>query len=439
MPLKHRATTRHVQSVYPFVGSDASSEGVVIGQDALTHEVFAYDPRRLSDLGVITGPNMVVFGLIGSGKSAMVKTYLLRQMVFGVRSRVLDPKGEYARVARAVNGAQVISVGLDGGVKINPLDPAIGIAQQTALVEALVEATARASLEAVDRAVLTAMLAHVCKEINEPTLADLRAALWDPPAEVVTAKGGDRSRVADAAATSAASLDLVLAGELATLVGGASTVELDADCPLLVADVSRVVPLGGTAVAAAMAVVGTWLQAVLARKEGGRQIIVLDECWRLLQDVSTARWLQSSTKLAREYQAQLITVFHRLSDLAAVGDAGTEQVEISRGIISDAETRVIYGQTTGDVEALGELLGLSGRERHLVPRLGRAMALWRVGQRSTLVRHLLSPLEADLVETEEHRRRTGPELPDEPESSERGGDGEEADSGDVAGEWSGAV
>lgn len=346
---------------------------------------------------------MVVFGTIGSGKSSLVKCYLLRSGVFGVKARVLDPKAEYVRLPEAMPGAQIIRVGLDGTVRINPLDPAIRPAQQRAVVEALVEATAGARLGVVERAALAATLAHVRTTIEGATLADLRAALWSPPAEVVDRQGGNRDRVATAAAPSAAALDLVLDGELATLVGGRSTVPPDPACPLLVADVSEIVPLGGTEVAAAMAVVGTWLQTLLAAR-AGRQIIVLDECWRLLRDPSTARWLQSSAKLAREYQAQLVTIFHRLSDLSAVGDEGSEQVQIARGLISDAETRVIYRQSPGDAALLAEVLGLSGAERDLVPRLGRALGLWRIGARATVVRHLLSSWEAPLVETEAHRR-----------------------------------
>jgi hypothetical protein len=403
----HRATTRHVASAFPFVGSDATAEGVVLGQDNLTGEVFAYDPWLASDAGAISGPNMVVFGTIGSGKSSLVKSYLLRSDIFGVRARVLDPKAEYVRVAEAVPGAQIVRVGLDGTVKINPLDPAIRPAQQRALVEALVEATAAARLEVVERAVLAATLTHLHKTLGDATLAELRSMLWRPPPELVDRHGGHRDRFAAAAAPSAAALDLVLDGELATLVGGRSTVPPDPDCPLLVADVSAIVPLGGTEVVAAMAVVGTWLQTLLAAR-AGRQIIVLDECWRLLRDASTARWLQSSAKLAREYEAQLVTIFHRLSDLSAVGDEGSEQVQIARGLISDAETRVIYRQSPGDVALLGEVLGLSGAERDLVPRLGRAVALWRIGARSTVVRHLLSSWEAPLVETEAHRRHDQP-------------------------------
>ena len=49
--------------------------------------------------GVVTNPNMVVFGQIGRGKSSLVKTYLWRQAVFGRHAWVVDPKGEYGPLA----------------------------------------------------------------------------------------------------------------------------------------------------------------------------------------------------------------------------------------------------------------------------------------------------------------------------------------------------
>lgn len=413
----HRATTRHVQSAYPWVGSDAIAQGVIIGEDDMSGEVFSYDPWLLSDLGIISGPNLVIFGLIGTGKSACVKTYIERSLLFGVHSRVLDPKGEYVRVAAEIPGAEVVRVGLDGAVRINPLDHRIGPAQQRALVETLVESTAATRLSVAERGVLATTLRHTHEHVVDPTLRDLEELLWRPPAAVVADCGGDEEWVAAAAKVAASAIDLVLDGGLASLVGGHSTVDLDRDWPLLVADVSEVVPLGGTDVAAAMAVVGTWLQALLATRSG-RQIIVLDECWRLLRDASTARWLQSSMKLAREYAAQLVTVFHRLSDLTAVGDEGSEQVSIARGLVSDAETRVLYRQTPGDIDQVGDMLGLSGQERAIVARLGRGLALWRVGGRSTVVRHPLSSWEARIVETEAHRRT---DLDLEPPDATHGG------------------
>lgn len=434
----HRATTRHVQSAYPWVGSDAIAQGVIIGEDDLSGEVFAYDPWLLADRGVVSGPNMVVFGLIGTGKSSCVKTYIERSILFGVHSRVLDPKGEYVRVAEAIPGSEVVRIGLDGSVQINPLDRAIPPGPQRALVETLVESTAATRLSVEERSVLATVLRYIQDHLEDPVLADLERLLWRPPAEVVDELGGNPVWVTERASTAAAAIHVVLDGGLASLVGGRSTVALDKDCPLLVADVSQVVPLGGTDVAAAMAVVGTWLQALLSSRSG-RQIIVLDECWRLLRDASTARWLQSSMKLAREYSAQLITVFHRLSDLTSVGEEGSEQVSIARGLVSDAETRVLYRQTPGDIDQVGEMLGLSGQERAMVAGLGRGLALWRVGARSTVVRHTLSSWEAQLVETEAHRRAEFDNEPEDPNDRGELNAPTDVDLGDAFAERPGAV
>ena len=73
---------------------------MLIGHDLLGGS-FVYDPFELYAQGVVTNPNMIVFGQIGRGKSAFVKTYLWRQAVFGRRAWVVDPKGEYGALAAA--------------------------------------------------------------------------------------------------------------------------------------------------------------------------------------------------------------------------------------------------------------------------------------------------------------------------------------------------
>ena len=47
---------------------------------------------------------MLVVGQIGKGKSAFLKSYILRQHVFGRQAWALDPKSEYAPLARALGG-----------------------------------------------------------------------------------------------------------------------------------------------------------------------------------------------------------------------------------------------------------------------------------------------------------------------------------------------
>jgi hypothetical protein len=113
-----------------------------------------------------------------------------------------------------------------------------------------------------------------------------------------------------------------------------------------------------------------------------------------------ARWLQASWKLSRAYGVANVAVLHRLSDLLAVGAAGSEQVGLAHGLLSDSETRVVYAQPAGEVARAADLLSLSPTEAELLPHLGRGVGLWKVGGRSFLVRHLVGPAERDLVDTD---------------------------------------
>src|SRR6201994_3057316 len=118
----HQVTTRNLGAAYPFIAeAGLGRRGVVIGDDLLGGS-FVFDPFELYAAGVVSNPNMVVFGQIGRGKSAFVKTFLWRQAVFGRRAWVVDPKGEYADLADAW-GVRPVALRPGGAIRLNPLDP----------------------------------------------------------------------------------------------------------------------------------------------------------------------------------------------------------------------------------------------------------------------------------------------------------------------------
>jgi hypothetical protein len=158
-----------------------------------------------------------------------------------------------------------------------------------------------------------------------------------------------------------------------------------------------------------MACATAWLQAALARTAGlgaattsggGQFFLVVDEAWAILSNLGVARWLQSSWKLSRAFGVSNVAVLHRVSDLRSVGASDSEQVALAQGLLSDSETRVVYAQSPGELEAASELLSLSDTESDLLPQLRRGIALWKVGQRSFLVQHRLSALEPYIVDTD---------------------------------------
>jgi hypothetical protein len=185
---------------------------------------------------------------------------------------------------------------------------------------------------------------------------------------------------------------------------GPTSATIDLSAPLVVLDLSAL--YNSSALGVLMACASAWLQSALAREARERPgasnglIVVVDEAWAILANLGVARWLQASWKFSRAFGVANIAVLHRASDLQAVGSAGSEQVGLAQGLLSDSETRVIYAQPAGEVRAARDLLSLSPTEADLLPQLRRGVALWKVGARSFLVQHRLAPDEGPLVDTD---------------------------------------
>jgi hypothetical protein len=117
----HRATTAALQAAFPFLAeSGMGPRGTYIGRDVFGGS-FCFDPFELYAAGLLTNPNMVIAGAVGSGKSSLVKTFLWRQQEFGRAAWVADPKGEYADLAAACD-APVIRLGPGQAARLNPFD-----------------------------------------------------------------------------------------------------------------------------------------------------------------------------------------------------------------------------------------------------------------------------------------------------------------------------
>jgi hypothetical protein len=400
--------------------------GVLIGHDLLGGS-FVYDPFELYAQGIVSNPNMIVFGQIGRGKSSFVKSYLWRQAVFGRRAWVVDPKGEYGALAAAW-GTQPIALRPGGAVRLNPLDPgpdaevrpsgeaalnghapgdqASGGAdgRQVELLASLAAACLGRVLLPRERVAVDLALATVGTARGVPTLPAVVEAMLEPSAEAAASIRTDRATLLEDGRDVALELRRLVHGDLRGMFDGPTTPGLDLSGPLVVLDLSAL--YNSAALGVLMACATAWLQAALARQTvtgraaSARVLVVVDEAWAVLANLGVARWLQASWKLSRAYGVANMAVLHRLSDLQAVGAAGSEQVGLARGLLSDSETRVVYAQPPGEVAGASELLSLSPTEEDLLPQLRRGVALWKVGRRAFLVQHLLSHMERELVDTD---------------------------------------
>jgi hypothetical protein len=231
-----------------------------------------------------------------------------------------------------------------------------------------------------------------------PTLPLVAEALLRPEEQQARLLGTDLDGLRQDGRQVALELRRLVHGDLAGMFDGQTSPGLDLSAGVVVLDLSRL--YASPALGLLMVCALSWLQSTLVVGSATKRLVVLDEAWALLSHLATARWLQATFKLSRSYGVANVAVVHRLSDLKAAGQEGSEQQRLAEGLLADAETRVIFGQAPGEAERAGELLGLSRNEQVLLCQLPRGVALWRVGQSSFLVEHELCPEELALADTD---------------------------------------
>ena len=422
---RHRATTRHLCSLYPCQTEQGLGHaGVYLGTNVAAGGAgWCFDPFQLYTDGHITSPNMLILGEVGAGKSSAVKTFLYRSLMLSspaVAHRwcaVLDPKGEYRPLADALD-LDVIKLHPGGTTRLNPLDPGPGgytaedtQVRRTTLLCALAAKVLGRTLTPVEDAVLGWITVHIGHRITTPTLIDVANALHDPPGEVLDVAGMDAETLRRETDGLRFGLSKLLSGGLRGMFDGPSTVAVDWSGRGLVLDLSAVFH-DPDALGIVMVAATGWLQSLLAAPDAvavPRRYQVLEECWAILGDPATARYLQAAYKLSRQYGVVNIAVSHRISDLTAQADDGTSTAKMAMSLLADTQTRVLFCQSSDQIAQARDLLGLTEVEAGLLPRLVKGRALWRVAGQAAVVQHVIGPAETAICDTD--ARLTDPRTP----------------------------
>jgi len=403
---KHQDTSATLAGHYPFLAeAGLGSAGVFVGQDLYSGGSFVYDPWVLYQRGLITAPNIVLAGIVGSGKSALAKSLYTRSLPFGYRVYVPgDPKGEHTAVAEAVGGMAII-LGHGMRNRLNPLDEGHRAsstsdeewASQLAsrrreLIGALAETVLGRPLSPVEHTAIDLALADAVRSADVPILPMVVDRILTPdPTD-------DEGRLAEDGRLVGHALRRLVAGDLAGLFDGPSTVRFDPSLPMVSLDLSRVAE-NSTLISVLMTCSSAWMEAALADPTGGKRWVVYDEAWRLMAYPALLRRMDAQWRLARHFGIANMLVFHKLSDLDNVGDSGSAMRALASSLLANAETRIVYRQEPDQLGSTASALGLSGTEQNLLPKLGTGQGLWRIKDRSFVVQHQLHPEELAVFDT----------------------------------------
>jgi len=395
----HAATSATLAGTYPFLAeAGLGTKGVLIGTDRFSGGSFVYDPWELYHQGVLTNPNALLAGVIGTGKSALAKSLATRSLAFGIRVYVPgDPKGEWTAVTRAVGGT-AITLGQGQPTRLNPLDegrrPA-GLtdtqwatmvwARQRDLLGVLAETVLGRPLQPVEHTALDAALHAATRTAAVPTLPDVVAHLLAPDA----ATTDDATLLRVEGRDVAHALRRMVHGDLAGLFDGPSTIRFDPDAPMISLDLSGVTG-NDTLLSLVMTCASTWMEAAILDPDGGRRWVIYDEAWRVMRHPALIRRMQTQWKLSRAYGIANLMVIHRLSDLDAVGEHHSEARALAQGLLADCSTRIIYRQETDQLDQSAAALGLTETERDYLTSLEVGEGLWRIRDRGFVVQHQMT-------------------------------------------------
>lgn len=402
---RHQDTSATLAAAYPFLAEGGfGADGVFVGQDLYSGGSFVYDPWVLYARGIITAPNVVLAGIVGSGKSALAKSLYTRSIPFGRRVYVPgDPKGEHTTVARAVGGRAIV-LGHGLHTRLNPLDEghrpsgftneqwaATIASRRRDLIGALAETVLTRPLSPLEHTAIDTALTSTVRENTVPILPMVVDRILAPSVDTDGRMAEDGRLVGHA-------LRRLVAGDLAGLFDGPSTERFDPTLPMLSLDLSRVTE-NSTLISVLMTCSSAWMESALLDPNGGQRWVIYDEAWRLMSHPALLRRMDAHWRLARAYGIANMLIFHKLSDLDNVGDAGSAMRALANSLLANAETRITYRQESDQLAGAAAALGLTGTERALLPGLGVGQGLWRIKDRSFVVQHQLHPAEYDLFDT----------------------------------------
>jgi type IV secretory pathway VirB4 component len=285
---------------------------------------------------------------------------------------------------------------LSGGVKLNPLDPAITATGQLALLRTIIEVAMGRGLEERAGFALKAAHAHVVARVTtrQPVLADVIEALRSPNTDSIDSLGVSLDDIQTWGLDVALVLDRLVDGDLRGMFDGPTTEDIDLDAPLIVFDLSHI-DRNSIAMPILMAIVGVWLEHTWIRPDRRKRIFLVEEAWHIINSPFVAQLFQRLLKFGRRLGLSFVAVVHHLSDVVD-GAAAKE----AAAILKMASTRTIYMQKADEARATGRVLGLPRWAVEIIPTLSPGIAVWDVNGNVQVVKHIITEAERPLVFTD---------------------------------------
>ena len=387
---------------FPFVSAeltDMSGTPILYGINIINGSLVMFDRFELNNY------NSVILATSGAGKSYFVKLEAIRYMSLGTNVMIIDPQGEYRRIAEVLGG-QYIKLSSTSEDRINPLDLQMSSAeeddgknfltQKILDVYSIIEVMLRRKLTSRERKVLLNALEDTYRRYNitrdktsveeeafvaedyfqlkkqskkMPILSDLEKALR---------RYEEGTVIAD-------DLDPYVNGFL-NLFNGETTINPDAT--FMVLDISE---MEKELSDVAMFIVLEFLWGKIKSGDRKRRLLIVDEAWMMMNNPQSAEFLVRVAKTARKFYAGLTMISQQAGDFLANG---------GEAIIGNTSMQVLLRQHTNDIKRVAQMFGLSESEINILRNAAKGEALIFAGGNHTAVHVVSHELEHILCSTD---------------------------------------
>ncbi len=372
--------TEPLSSIFPFVSFELSSNsGILYGINTHNNSLVLFDRFNLENA------NSVVFGKSGGGKSYVIKLEILRSLIFGIQTIVIDPENEYKYLADTVGGS-TIKISLNSDQHLNPFDLPIPkqdestadifrshVLNLTGLLRLILGNLTPEESSILDEAI---MQTYALKDItlesdytrsSPPVLSDLQNIL-----EGLTG-----------AESMALRLKKYTHGSFAGFLNQPTNVDLS----------SQIIVFGIRDMEEELRPIAMYLVLnyiwVAIRRERRKRLLVVDEAWILLKYPLGAEFLSNIAKRARKYYAGLTTISQDIPDLLSLPQGST--------ILYNSSIQILMKQSPSAIDIVKKTFNLTDAEKYYLLEARVGFGLFFLGQNHIGIRVVASYPEDQII------------------------------------------
>ncbi|MDO8424793.1 MAG: ATP-binding protein [bacterium] len=376
--------TDPLSSIFPFVSFDLSSnDGILYGINKHNNSLILFDRFSLENA------NSVIFAKSGSGKSYALKLEILRYLMMGVDSIIVDPENEYKFLSDAVGGS-FFNISLSSENHINPFDLPnpredekpedvlrSNIINLVGLMRIMLGGLTPEEDAIMDRALAETYAAKDITPETNPSEWQARIPLMEDLEQVLEGMEGTESLVRR--------IRKFTKGTFSQFFNQPTNISMNKSLVVFgIRDMEdELRPI-------AMFIIMRYIWNEV-RSELKKRILVIDEAWWLMQSEDGASFLFGVCKRARKYWLGVTTITQDVNDFM--------KSSYGQPIITNSSLQFLLKQSPAAIDVVQKSFNLTEEEKYLLLEAEVGEGIFFAGQKHVAIKVVASYAEDQIITT----------------------------------------